>query len=168
MSPQPNIIDANQFFKDLNNLCINPETGFYSVDQKDAENNVYRIFSYRLIGSYANFLLPNAMNCRGTMFVNDDGDWKLSCLPMKKFFRLNENPITMNLDIDHQDWEIEEKLDGSLISSFIKPDGSWDVKSKTSINSDHAKFARSLLASVDYSDLRDFITEQAKLFRTVS
>lgn len=139
------IIDEKQLFDDLVALCEHPDYGFYMVD-REYQGIKYRIFSYRLIGSYTMWLLPNALNCRGTMFAFVNGEWKLVCLPMEKFFRIHENPLTMNIDIKDPNWEVYEKVDGSLISSFINPaTNDVDFKSKTSLNSDHVIVARRLI-----------------------
>lgn len=155
-------------FQNLMNICDNPDTGFYYVDRIDPQGYTCRIFSYRLIGSYSNFLLPGAMDCRGTMFTKYEDEWVLTCLPMKKFFRLNENPITMNLDINHVDWKIEDKLDGSLISSFLMKNGEWGLKSKTSIDSAHACIAKMLIDMPSFQELKDFIQHHVELNHTVN
>lgn len=105
------MIDEKQMFNDLVALCEHPDYGFYMVE-REYQGIKYRIFSYRLIGSYTMWLLPNALNCRGTMFAFVDSLWKLVCLPMEKFFRIHENPLTMNIDVNDPNWEVYEKVDG--------------------------------------------------------
>ena len=133
-------------FENLMSLCDNKETGFYYVDQTYSEDNhLYRIFSYRLGGSYTNWLLPDAMNCRGTMFRKEGEIWKLVCLPMPKCFRLRENPIILEQESSLTNIDFFLKLDGSLISTFIDANNNIGVKSKTSLNSPHSKVAKQLL-----------------------
>lgn len=79
---------------------------------------VYRIFNYRL-ASYTDFLEPSALECRGIMFELEDGVMRrLASLPMEKFFNLNENPLTMDLDLSEVA-SVELKADGSLISTYM-------------------------------------------------
>lgn len=152
-------------FSDLTALCSSGDDAFYSVDHKSDEHT-YRVFSYRL-ASYSDFLKPNALNCRGTMFRVDTPEPELVCLPMEKFFNLGENPFTADIDFNTGDWIAFEKLDGSLISSFNVPDG-WDLKSKTSISSDHVELACDLFFDVTYRPLGAYIREQTALGWTVN
>lgn len=79
--------------------------------------NTYRIFNYRL-ASYTDFLQPGALECRGVMYlVLGDLPLSMVCLPFHKFFNLNENPLTMDLDLS-QIHSITLKMDGSLISTY--------------------------------------------------
>lgn len=103
------------------------------------DDQVYRIFNYRL-ASYTEFLAPGAMECRGVMFeVQGDQPKRLAALPMSKFFNINENPITMNLDLAQVD-TVELKADGSLISTYMH-NGVLRLKSKGSLFSDQANDA---------------------------
>lgn len=112
----------NQYQLDLYNSLLetaeNNEAFFY----RDFIHGMayYRIFDYRL-ASYTDFQLPGATECRGAMFELDmmSKDVKrLASLPMSKFWNLNENPFTMNLDLSTVQF-VEEKADGSLISSYV-------------------------------------------------
>jgi len=99
----------------------------------------YRIFNYRL-ASYSDFLKPGALECRGIMFDITDGIAELVARPMQKFFNLNENPMTMNLDLSQVD-TVELKADGSLMSTFIHWTDSGPMlrlKSKGSLFSEQA------------------------------
>lgn len=139
----------------LMNLCKQEDSSFYFVDQI-LDGVVYRIFSYR-IASYTDFLQPYARDCRGVMFEMDGEDVKrLASLPLKKFFNLNENPFTMDLSFENVEL-IMNKEDGSLVSSYSH-NGKILLKSKTSLSSVQAKKANSLLDSVSYSSLKNFIT----------
>lgn len=152
-------------FLDLMALCSSEDDAFYSVDHK-SDDGIYRVFSYRL-ASYSDFLKPNALNCRGTMFRVDTSEPELVCLPMEKFFNLGENPFTVDIDFDTGEWIAFEKLDGSLISSYDIP-GGWDLKSKTSISSDHVKLAVELFLDNDYLPLSAYIHEQTAQGWTVN
>lgn len=117
-------------------LVESNEAFYYADFEKDGV--YYRIFNYRL-ASYSDFLVPGALECRGIMFeIDHDGDeahpFRLVSLPMEKFFNLYENPFTMDLDLTTI-VSIEDKADGSLISTYIHHDDLM-LKTKGSINSD--------------------------------
>lgn len=123
-------INHHEFYKSLMALC---ETdAFFYADQYIGDTK-YRIFNYRL-ASYSDFQKPYAKYARGVMFeILSDDVASLVCLPMPKFFNLNENPETMNLNLDDI-VRIEPKHDGSLISTFTHND-ELRLKSKGSLNS---------------------------------
>jgi RNA ligase len=115
---------------------------FYYQDF-ELDGKKYRIFNYRL-ASYTDFQQPGALECRGVMFeVQDEVAVRLASLPMEKFFNLNENPMTMNLDLT-QVVRIEEKADGSLMSTYIHND-QLRLKSKGSLFSEQALHAMAWL-----------------------
>lgn len=132
------------------NLLRYTQTGesFYFVDQV-WEGVTYRIFSYRL-ASYTDFMQPDALEGRGIMFELDTSGQpvRLACRPMHKFFNLNENPSTMNLDLSQNNIEIVmDKADGSLISAWTDHNGKLQLKSKTSLFSDQVQMAWKVLNS---------------------
>lgn len=147
-------------------LCAEGNDAFYYVDHT-VNNTTYRVFSYRL-ASYSDFLKPNALNCRGVMFRLVGNGGQLVSLPMEKFFNLNENPFTQNVDFEVDSWIAFEKLDGSLISSFIDTDGNINIKSKTSIKSEHVELAKQLLNTNKYVPLKDYIKRHEEEGRTVN
>jgi T4 RnlA family RNA ligase len=110
------------------------------------EGSTYRIFNYRM-ASYTDFLEPSAIECRGVMFeIDGERDVeaiRLASLPMEKFFNLNENPSTMNLDLSSVK-NVELKADGSLISTYVHND-QIRLKSKGSLESDQAIAAMKFL-----------------------
>jgi T4 RnlA family RNA ligase len=144
--------DGDELYKQLMHLCDTTDTFFFSDQVLD--DSTYRIFNYRL-SSYSEFLKPGALDCRGIMyrlhpclyFFHSDysGDAHLVCRPMQKFFNLNENPFTMDLDLSIDNIKtIEYKEDGSLISTFIHNDKLY-VKSKGSIKSEQVVAALKIL-----------------------
>jgi RNA ligase len=138
-------------YNDLMTLCASSEA-FYYVDQ-EALGASFRIFLYRL-ASYTDFMLPNAMECRGHTFRMVDGEpVELASLPMQKFFNNGENPYVMSLDFSNV-VEIQNKMDGSLVSTVILGDGgSFCLKTKGSFHSEQAKAAESLLHTEEFEDL---------------
>lgn len=81
---------AKNLYNDLMNLVNETDSSFYFTDQEE-NGQMYRIFNYRL-ASYTEFLKPNALNCRGTMFyINENNEFLgLAALPPAKFFNDGE------------------------------------------------------------------------------
>ena len=138
--------ELQELFDGLNKLCAETEA-FYFSEQEYGENHIVRSFTYRL-ASHTDFLKPYARDCRGTAFVLDKriGEWNLFCRAYCKFFNLGEStPKEVTLK-ERKAEKSFEKLDGSLILFGIV-EGKIVAKSKTSINSDHAKKAQELIDS---------------------
>lgn len=143
-----------QLYADLMNLVATNEA-FYFQDF-NLDGTTYRIFNYRL-ASYTDFLLPNAVECRGVMFeVNGNEAVRLAALPMEKFFNLNENPMTMGLDLT-QVVAIQEKADGSLMSTYMH-NGQLRLKSKGSLFSEQALAAMKWLDRAENLQLATLLT----------
>lgn len=136
-----------QLYNDLMNLVNSDEAFFYS--DQIVQSETFRIFNYRL-ASYSQWLLSHALECRGITFViNDDGEpVRLASWPFEKFFNINENPMTMDLELNGVK-SIQEKMDGSLISTYVS-DGAVRLKSKGSLFSDQAMAAQRLLEDDTY------------------
>lgn len=138
--------DNKKLYDELISLCDTTEA-FYFKDHTHLDKT-YRIFDYRL-ASYTDFCQPSALECRGTMFeVTESGEFiKLASRTMDKFFNYGENPFTMfDSNISSSDIEMAiDKLDGSLISTFMNGDVRVQCKSKGSLSSDHAVLANKLL-----------------------
>jgi RNA ligase len=142
-----------KLYSDLMRLCETTEA-FYFVDQSIGDMH-FRIFLYRL-ASYTEFMLPNAMECRGHTFYMPFGEpVALVSLSMQKFFNNGENPYVMDLDFNTVA-EIQHKLDGSLISTVNVSYGIhiFALKTKGSFHSEQAKAATALIRSEEYTDLR--------------
>jgi RNA ligase len=140
---------------------VDVNEAFYFVDH-NINGVLYRVFTYRL-ASYTDFLEPDALECRGHMFRVDGADVELVSAPLEKFFNLNENPMTMNLDLSDVRF-VHEKRDGSLISTFFHED-MLCLKSKTAIASDQALEATNLLNKDEY--FRDMVQRVASEDSTV-
>jgi RNA ligase len=139
-----NMFNAYQenLYNDLLRLSETNEAFFFKDFECDGV--VYRIFNYRL-ASYTDFLEPGALECRGIMFEIEPAyidsicsrpasPVRLASLPMEKFFNLNENPMTMNLDLTKVK-SVELKADGSLISTYRHND-EIRLKTKGSVESE--------------------------------
>lgn len=148
-----------ELFNQLVELVTTNEA-FYKQEFK-LDDSIYWIFNYRL-ATYTDFLAPGALWCRGTMFeVSETGEFvRLASLPMPKFWNLNENPSTMNLDLDQIDW-IEVKSDGSLMSTYIH-NGELRLKSKGSLFSEQAIDAMKWLDRPENERLKNILEDIAK------
>lgn len=145
-------------------LCAETEAFYFQDFQLD--ECTYRIFNYRL-ASYTDFLRPGALECRGIMFVvHGDVAQRLASFPQSKFFNLNENPMTMNLDLSTI-VSFEPKVDGSLISTYLH-DGRLRLKSKGSINSDQAIAAMAFLDLPKNQQFKKALEECASSHYTVN
>lgn len=124
-----------QLYADLMALASNEDRTFFFVDHK-LEDKTYRVFAYHY-ATYTDWQKPSALECRGAMFeMEGETPKRLACVPMEKFFNVNENPFTQNLDFS-QVVSYSEKMDGSLISTYMH--GPFlKLKSKTSLTSDQA------------------------------
>ena len=133
---------GNTLFADLMALC-DLDDGFYFVDQEVGEE-MYRVFSYRMV-SYTRFHeLPNALNCRGTTFLmtRDGRPVYLASLPPHKFFNLHEGGMNEVIDYENDVAGLMVKEDGSLISTYYSLRGEIGFKSKTSFKSTMAVAAQ--------------------------
>jgi T4 RnlA family RNA ligase len=126
-------------FDKLSELVENNDS-FYKTLILDS-GGVYTIFNYRLV-SFSDFNdnLPHSLEARGIMFFNYEGfPPHIVSRPMEKFFNISENPFTMDLKWDTDDVEsVMFKMDGSLISTYLTPNGELKLKSKNSLTSDQA------------------------------
>ncbi len=141
--------ELQELFNGLNKLCSENEA-FYFAEQAYGEDYIVRSYTYRL-ASWSDFQLPFAKDCRGTAFILDKrtGEWNLFCRAYRKFFNLHElGPGITKAQFMQDNKAIFsfEKLDGSLIL-VSQIDGNLVAKSKTSINSEHAKKANELIAN---------------------
>lgn len=149
-----NTQDTTQtLFKNLMALCADGDySKFFSKDFVTQLGTKCRIFSYNFVG-YESWLLPDALESRGIMFeITDDGQpVRVMARPMEKFFNVNENPFTMDVDLSKAEYAMA-KADGSLISTYVDQ-GILFTKSKGSISSSQAIEAKQLLLDIRYRDL---------------
>lgn len=145
-----------ELYNQLMKLCEDSKAFFFK-DEK-IYNATFRIFGYRYC-SYEDWLKPGALECRGIMFeIKPDGTpIRIASRPMEKFFNLHENDLTRDIN-PNKIVRIMSKIDGSLVSSFVVS-GCLLMKSKTTMNSDQALFARNLAYDMGY----EFVSEVVKL-----
>lgn len=156
---------TNELYNDLVELSSDEESPFYHIDHKSPhDGKSYRVFTYRL-GSYTDFLKRNALECRGHMFLlKNKNDVELVSLPFPKFWNLNENPFTMDLDFSNDNVDyIATKEDGSLISSYLDYRMNVRYKSKTSLTSTMAEEAYRLANEMKNADTGKTLHEHIKI-----
>lgn len=132
-------------FDNLMKLCDNPteKAKFFYKDDITGMGTSVRIFSYH-IANYSDWILPDALECRGIMFEMDgDKPVRIMSRPMEKFFNWAENPLVIGTDITESLFYMT-KEDGSLISTFFDK-GILGLKSKGSLYSDQVHKAAAWL-----------------------
>lgn len=144
-------------YNDLMKLVEIGDDAFYFKDHSVLETYAYRVFNYRL-ASYTEFCKPSALECRGIMFEMDllgQNPYRLVSMMPEKFFNLNENPFTMNLEFNKDTVDqIMLKEDGSIISTYLMGHN-MALKSKTSISSLHAGEAMKWIRQPENKELHD-------------
>jgi T4 RnlA family RNA ligase len=153
-------------FAQLETLIAGSEAFYRQEFVLDSER--YWIYNYRL-ASYTDFLQPGALECRGVMFRVDAAGHpvELAALPMAKYFNLEENPMTIGLDLTKVD-TIELKADGSLISTYTDVSGVLRMKSKGSLFSDQALAAELWLRRPDQDGFHQNLTTTTEAGYTVN
>lgn len=154
-----------KLFNNLIALCENNEAFFYAESMLFGQR--YFIFNYRL-ANYSQWLHDGALECRGVTFeVNSLGNpIKLASRPFSKFFNLNENPFTMDLDLSTVT-QVWDKMDGSLISTMDIGEGEIWLKSKGSLYSEQAHAANQMIRTEGYTDLYNYCVDQVAEGNTV-
>ena len=158
---------SKQLYESLMALIdeTNP-SGFYFVDQTNEVGSKVRMFGYYVV-SYSDWLKENALEARGITFnIDDEENPVLLCRPMKKYFNLNENPFTLNLNMSKLAL-LMDKADGSLVS-FYSDKNILLCKTKMNCHSEQAIAAKSLILNVNYADLYERVKELTQKGYTVN
>lgn len=150
-----------ELYNNLMKICSEAEASKFFFKDVFTPESKYRIFSYHY-ASYSDWLAPDAIECRGIMFEMKESDSglvpvRIACRPMEKFFNLNENPLTTDLDLSKIKYATD-KLDGSLISSYMDGE-TLKLKSKTSLVSDQAFNAMVFITNSESYALYEAIKE---------
>ncbi|CAF1222110.1 unnamed protein product [Rotaria sp. Silwood1] len=142
-------INVDTLYDELMSLCSQDDTFYY----KDIRlySVKYRVFNYRLC-SYATFQSRTAaLNCRGTMFnITNPKNIQLVSLPLEKFFNYEEGFGRKQFHERGRLGDKMEKMDGTLISTFLHGTASKEVrlKSKQSLTSKQVIEAMQLLVGM--------------------
>ncbi len=147
-----------ELYDNLMKLCAESEKGkFFYTDFVSPFETKFRIFSYNY-ASYSDWLLDDALECRGIMFeMDDNGPVRIAARPMEKFFNLGENPMTMDLNLDEVVL-VTAKADGSLVSTYMDQTN-IAFKSKGSIKSSQAAEALQVFKQPHREAFRARVTE---------
>ena len=147
-----------ELYDNLMKLCAESEKGkFFYTDFVSPFETKFRIFSYNY-ASYSDWLLDDALECRGIMFEMDaDGPVRIAARPMEKFFNLGENPLTMDINMDEVAL-VMTKADGSLVSTYMDQTN-IAFKSKGSIKSSQAAEALQVFKQEHRIAFRERVTE---------
>lgn len=156
--------NSELYYKLLDLVNNSKKKEFTYVDQK-LDDKTYRIFTYRL-ASWSTFQdNPVALECRGIMYdISDEDDVILVCRPQQKFFNVSEGSVEHN---PHDLFYVYEKLDGSLISTFIH-NGELRLKSKGSIKSKQCQMAMEWLDEPENESLKRNLLELTQAGSTVN
>ena len=138
----------------------NNESFYYKDEEFDGEK--FRIFNYRL-ASFSDFNEDlKRLEMRGLCF---NLETKERWLGLHKFFNFNENPLTIDKDLD-KPWkdddklEVTEKLDGSLIIPIFSSKGNFRLRTKGSFYSDQAEMANKFIKeNTNYKDFIKFLEQ---------
>lgn len=155
---------SQTLYQNLMNLCESTDS-FYFIDHTVNDNH-YRVFTYRL-ASFMDFQKPSALECRGHTFLITKYGPTLVSLPMNKFFNYDEH-IGWGKSIDLSGkLMIQDKLDGSLISTVSNMNGIL-LKSKTSFTSEQATDATNWLNSRENERFKNKIQQIVAWNHTVN
>lgn len=147
-----------ELYDNLMKLCAESDKGkFFYTDFVSPFETKFRIFSYNY-ASYSDWLLDDALECRGIMFeMDDNGPVRIAARPMEKFFNLGENPMTIGLNLDEVVL-VTAKADGSLVSTYMDQTN-IAFKSKGSIKSSQAAEALQVFKQPHREAFRARVTE---------
>lgn len=128
---------------------ITKNEAFYFKDEI-VDNIPFRIFNYRLAnftdfvkdGDFSKSENTKALQLRGLTFRTDTEE--LVSLGIHKFFNDNENPLSMIEWNEDDILDVREKLDGSLIQTFVIENKIY-VKTKGTFNSKQAEKAKEII-----------------------
>lgn len=87
---------GQNLYSNLMKLCSERDLFFFKDHELD--EMTYRVFSYHM-GSYSDWVQPEALECRGVLFRINDGNSdvvELVSLPFPKFFNIFEIPDNIN------------------------------------------------------------------------
>ena len=133
---------------DLKELFKLHEEGWLKMNQY--KDQLY-IFCYSPKCQYEKFWTPLTLSMRG-MVLGREGEVIGQCLP--KFFNLSEVPETRAENLPREDYEIFQKVDGSMISTFYNPyEERWQHASKCSFDNEYIEAAYRFLPQDRLRDL---------------
>ncbi|CAM4757380.1 unnamed protein product [Rotaria magnacalcarata] len=151
-------INMGTLYDDLMSLC-SQDDAFYYKDVR-LHSIKYRIFNYRLC-SYGRFKTRiAALNCGGIMFnITNPKNVQLVSLPLEKIFHYEEGFGQKQFHEHGRFGDKMEKMDGTLISTFLHGRASKEVrlKSKQSLTSKQVIEAMQLLVDEFKSEIERLV-----------
>jgi RNA ligase len=102
------------------------------------------IFKYSETCAFDKLWNPINRICRGLILNTNTGNIVARSFP--KFFNLGEMPESMLEHLPNEDFEVLDKIDGSMGSLYVRPDGEWAVATPGSMDSDQAREATKMLS----------------------
>lgn len=162
------IFESPEAFQDCMVVCDMNES-FYYADQERMGRH-FRIFNYRFARWDDWQINPITFHMRGLMYeITESGEFiRLACKPFRKFFNIDECPETQNLDVTLENIEsIQEKLDGSLISTYTIDDQVC-FKSKGSLHSTQAMAAESFFENLPNSSYKRLVLDISRRGGTIN
>lgn len=155
------ISDVKVLFDNLN-ANVKRNKFFTRIDKQTERGMNVTIFTYYL-GSYTDWCFDGVRESRGIMFEMDskfEEPIRIACRPMEKFFNFGENPLAMFPLKLNDIVLVQDKADGSLISTYIDSvDGLMYVKSKGSIDSVYALNALEVIKASDLYDSLELLSK---------
>lgn len=118
------------------------DQGFIS-ERKHPECDYY-IYNYTAKAQYDRVWNEDTLNCRGLIL---DGKGNIIAKPFSKFFNYEEYGKETNLGElpNYKNFEVMEKLDGSLGILYRMPNGEWRIATRGSFESEQAKVGTEIL-----------------------
>lgn len=115
----------------------------YISEKKHPECDYY-IYNYTPKTQYERFWNERTMQCRGLIL---DGQGNVIARPFKKFFNLEEYAENSHLGLlpAYKNFNVYEKLDGSLGILYRMPTGEWRIATRGSFTSEQAKVGTEIL-----------------------
>lgn len=122
-------------------------------EQTHPEFHELSIFKYSDVCSYARSWNEINRQCRGLIINTTTGAIVARSFP--KFFNLGEMPESSLENLPNLPFEITEKLDGSMGSIYLRPDGKAAVATPGSMDSPQARKATGMLGkyAIEHFDL---------------
>lgn len=136
--------------------AIIKDSDIFYCTETEVQGYKVEMYSY-MLASAKNFTTPYHYEMRGITFIQDkDGLWE-RFPALSKFFNINQNPGWMLDDVkDKKITNVQDKMDGSLITFVELPNGDIVAKSKMSFVSEQAIMANELIKDNLY--MRRFLT----------
>lgn len=113
------------------------------------------IYNYTQTVQYGKLWDEITLACRGLIL---NGEGKVIARPFPKFFNLEEHQRTDLPELPNIDFEVYDKMDGSLGIVYLRPDDTWSIATRGSFTSPQALKGQELLEYYNTAELRKEFT----------